>query len=117
MTDIVLLYDADCPNIDVARGNLLEACAGARVPPRWQERLLGEPTLPRPWRGFGSPTVLIDDSVGRRTGAPSVEMLRSNLLGAKRTSPSTSQKAQAWPGAETKLACSLCNAADPTKTS
>ena len=114
MTDVVLLYDADCPNVAVARGNLLEACAAANVPAQWQDHLLGEGSIPDAWRGFGSPTILIggvdvagepsgqgrscrlyEDESGTRGGAPSVEILRRRLLEATGSQPSESPRAQA----------------------
>lgn len=115
MTDVVLLYDADCPNVEVARRNLLEACAAASVPARWKEHFLGDGSIPDAWRGFGSPTILIDgvdvageqpsgqgrscrvyeDETGARSGAPSLEMLRGRLLEATRARPSLSPRVQA----------------------
>jgi hypothetical protein len=60
MSDVVLLYDLDCPNVAEARGALLRAFSQARVPARWREVDRGAPDTPEAWRALGSPAVLVD---------------------------------------------------------
>lgn len=67
MKRVTLLYDRDCPNVEAARANLQAAFARLGVLPRWDEMDQSSPDAPAEWRGYGSPTVLIDgrDAAGR----------------------------------------------------
>lgn len=58
--DVHLLYFEGCPNVGKARENLRAALAQARLPVHWTEIDLHSPESPSGWRGFPSPTVLID---------------------------------------------------------
>jgi hypothetical protein len=60
MHRVELIYDADCPNVNDARANLLRAFADAALQPRWQEWERGDPGSPSHVRGFGSPSILVD---------------------------------------------------------
>jgi hypothetical protein len=94
MPGVELIYDADCPNVNDARANLLRAFAEAGLQPQWQEWDRGDPESPSQVRGFGSPTILVDgkdvakaqpsggdccrlypDEHGRLQGVPPVEMI------------------------------------------
>lgn len=60
MTAVDLVYDADCPNVSLARTNLLLAFARAGAKPKWSEYQVGDPNAPAHTRGYGSPTILVD---------------------------------------------------------
>jgi len=60
MTDVVLLYDPDCPNVAACRSKLREAFAAAGETPLWREVDRTAQNTPRELKGFGSPTILID---------------------------------------------------------
>ena len=98
MARVVLLYDLDCPNVPLARTNLRQALAQAGMPAEWSEVDRAAADTPAEWRGFGSPTVLVDGrdaggltatahgatcrlyrQAGVPTGAPPVEMLAAAL--------------------------------------
>jgi len=108
-TSCVLLWDPECPNVDLARARLRQAFAtlgrerpssAGKLP--WEERRCDDPTLPPELRGYGSPTILVggrDVAGGGPTcgegcrvygggeggeaysGAPSVEALVAALAG------------------------------------
>ena len=104
MSAVELIYDADCPNVDAARDQLLRALQSTCMPLRWQEWERNAPDSPPHVRGFGSPTILVngDDvatagrlaevdasccrlyrhSDGRTAGAPDFEQIRAALLRA-----------------------------------
>lgn len=99
MTDVVLLYDADCPNVEDARRNLLQALERSATPRRWRELLSTDAHTPEKWRGYGSPTILVGgedvageppavggrscrmyrDENGRHQGVPPVGMIAARL--------------------------------------
>jgi len=60
MATVDLIYASDCPNVSLARANLLLAFARAGVKPKWSEYRLGDPEAPVRTRGYGSPTILVD---------------------------------------------------------
>jgi len=60
MATVDLVYSSDCPNVSLARANLLLAFARAGVKPRWSEHRIGDPESPAHTRGYGSPTILVD---------------------------------------------------------
>lgn len=60
MATVDLVYAPDCPNVSLARTNLLLAFARARVKPKWSEYRIGDPEAPAHTRGYGSPTILVD---------------------------------------------------------
>lgn len=72
MATVDLVYDSDCPNVSLARANLLLAFARAGVKPKWSEHKIGDLEAPAHTRGYGSPTILVDgrDVAGQ---APSAE--------------------------------------------
>jgi hypothetical protein len=91
MIDVVILGDADCPNLELARTRVGLALAQLGLPQTWRE--LDRSAAPDAWRGFASPTVLVadhdvapgdtgcaacrlyDDGCGGFEGAPSVELI------------------------------------------
>ncbi len=93
MIDVAILFDADCPNVDTARERVASALDRVGQPARWRELDLADPRTPAQWRGFASPTVLVDgrdvatgssghsacrlyrDADGRLDVAPSVESI------------------------------------------
>ncbi|MDE2312689.1 MAG: DUF2703 domain-containing protein [Elusimicrobia bacterium] len=68
---IHLLYFKGCPNVEQARKNLRMALSHAGLAPTWKEIDVQSKKTPRAWRGFPSPTILIN---GREinTGAATV---------------------------------------------
>jgi len=56
----VLVYDDACPNVALARSNLLAAFTLVGLAPRWSEHRIGDSTAPEATRGYGSPTILVD---------------------------------------------------------
>jgi mercuric ion transport protein len=60
MSSVELIYDSGCPNVAVARAQLLQAFAEAKLPPRWREWERGASGSPRYVRDYGSPTVLVN---------------------------------------------------------
>jgi hypothetical protein len=60
MPTVDLIYVSDCPNVSLARANLLLAFGRAGLKPRWSEHRIGDPEAPAHTRGYGSPTILID---------------------------------------------------------
>lgn len=60
MPTVDLIYAPDCPNVSLARTNLLLAFARAGVKPKWSEHRIGDGEAPPHTRGYGSPTILVD---------------------------------------------------------
>lgn len=60
MAIVDLVYAPDCPNVSLARANLLLAFARAGVRPKWSEHRIGDPEAPEHTRGYGSPSILVD---------------------------------------------------------
>jgi mercuric ion transport protein len=59
-TKVELLYAGDCPNVGVARSQLLRAFLAAGLQPHWLEYRIDDPSCPPRLRGHGSPTVLVN---------------------------------------------------------
>lgn len=105
-----LLYAPDCPNVSLARANLLLAFARAGVKPHWSEHRIGDHEAPAHTRGYGSPTVLVDgrdvageppsgevscrlyDASAGSAHAPTAEQIAAAL--ASRTFATTSPRAR-----------------------
>ena len=68
---VELVYDDACPNVALARSNLLAAFELAGVAPKWSEHRIGDPNAPADTRGYGSPTILVDgaDVAGSKAGS------------------------------------------------
>lgn len=90
--EIRLLYFKGCPNIEQARANLRAALTRAGLAARWEETDLEAGDCPGDWKGFPSPTILVDGAeivTGSRAqsgtsscrfgGAPSVELIARAL--------------------------------------
>jgi hypothetical protein len=96
MPTVDLVYAPDCPNVALARANLLLAFARAGLRPAWAEHRAGDGETPARTRGYGSPTVLIDgrDVAGQ---PPSTETCCRLYVGAAgwAHAPSTEQIAAA----------------------
>lgn len=60
MAAVELVYASDCPNVSMARANLLLAFARAGLKPKWSEHRIGDPEAPEHTRGYGSPTIFVD---------------------------------------------------------
>lgn len=60
MANVDFIYAPDCPNVSLARANLLQAFARAGVQPKWSEHKIGDLDGPAHTRGYGSPTILVD---------------------------------------------------------
>lgn len=113
MADVVLLYQLSCPNVPSARANLMRAFSKASVPASWRELDLDAAETPGAWRGFGSPTILVDgkdvgdgapqsgatcrvyDDGGRTAGAPSVQAIAASLAAAPTPLPPVAAAAEA----------------------
>lgn len=107
MIDIVILFDGDCPNVDTARERVASALGEVGQTTRWRELDIGDPETPAQWRGFASPTVLVDgrdvaagssghsacrlyrDADGRLDVAPSVASIVAALQRARTASRGT----------------------------
>lgn len=96
MATVDLVYSPDCPNVPLARTNLMLAFARAGVKPHWSEHRIGDPDAPEHTRGYGSPTILVDgrDVAGE---APSAEVSCRLYAGAGHA-PGAEQIAQALQG-------------------
>ncbi len=97
---VVLICDDACPNVALARSNLLAAFALVGLAPEWSEHRIGDPEAPAYTRGYGSPTILVDgeDVAGVQPGsnaccrvyaaptqlerAPSIELIAAALTSA-----------------------------------
>jgi mercuric ion transport protein len=55
-----LIYDEGCPNVDSARALLRSALAQLGLRAEWREWDRASPGTPPGFRGFGSPTILVD---------------------------------------------------------
>jgi mercuric ion transport protein len=135
MPEVDLVYDLGCPNVVLARTNLMRAFSKAGIPARWLEHKIGEPEALARVRGFGSPTVLVDGrdvapasgsdgnepgselccrvyGVGSSaTGAPSVEEIAAALLSA--AAPPETSPMQPAPGPSNRSRWGLTLAAMP----
>lgn len=91
MRKIDLIYFDGCPNVEDARANLRAAVDAEGGLGDWEEWALEDSATPERFRGYGSPTVLVDGAdvtgVGktgaamscRADGAPSVQTIRGAL--------------------------------------
>jgi hypothetical protein len=90
-----LLYFEGCPNVGQARRLLEETCRRIGREPQWIELDTSAPNCPARWRGFPSPTILVEGTEvlsGRKTSPgtascrfaelPSVAEIISRLEGA-----------------------------------
>ncbi len=102
---VEFIYDADCPNIEVARKQLMAAFTDAGITPKWVEWERNDPKNPDYVRQYGSPTILVDgkdvagvtptgdsnncriykDEAGVVSGVPSVKVIISALLNGVKT--------------------------------
>lgn len=62
MSMIELIYDADCPNIELARMQIRQVLADAGLPVQWREWERSMPDVPDYVRRYGSPTILVNGS-------------------------------------------------------
>jgi mercuric ion transport protein len=125
-----LVYDADCPNLSLARVRLLRAFSLADATPRWREWRRDDSRAPRRVLTYGSPTILVNgwdifpltndadccrlyaQSDGSVARAPSVEAIGKALTG-KRSRYSDWKIASVWlpavgVAALPKLICPAC---------
>ena len=99
MSEVLLLYDSDCPNVTDCRTNLIRAFVASGTKPSWREVDRSADDTPPRLRGYGSPTVLVGgfDVAGEQpgdngascrlyqtvdggvAGAPSVEQIAERL--------------------------------------
>lgn len=99
MSEVLLLYDGDCPNVTDCRTNLIKAFVASGTKPSWREVDRSADDTPPRLRGYGSPTVLVGgfDVAGEQpgdngascrlyqtvdggvAGAPSVEQIAERL--------------------------------------
>jgi hypothetical protein len=133
MPTVELLYDPDCPNVTLARTNLMRAFAAAGLTPHWREREIV--VAPGTSGAYASPTILVDghdvagdqpcdaascrlyvDAHGQAQGAPSIESIAAALRGATPATPRPKAEAAgviaALPAVGTallpKLTCAAC---------
>lgn len=78
MPMVEFVYDKSCPNIELARENLLRAFARLGLTPKWTEWERNSVESPAHVRDYGSPTILIDgkDTLGIVTGKSSSNSCR-----------------------------------------
>jgi len=60
MPQIELIFDADCPNVALAREQLSQALAIVGLALHWKEWPSDDPKMPEHTRGYGSPTILVE---------------------------------------------------------
>jgi|GEM_PF-172703 len=60
MGTVELIYDHDCPNVEMTRTRLLQAFAEVGVSARWEEWERGDNSSPPHFRAYGSPTILVN---------------------------------------------------------
>lgn len=90
--EVHLLYFEGCPNFEKAKENLKAAIDQLGLSLQWREVNLKDPQTPEAWRGFPSPTILINGSeliTGatasegtsscRFGGAPKAELIAAKL--------------------------------------
>lgn len=107
MNRVELIYDADCPNVTVARQQLVRAFAALGMTPHWQEWERGRMSNPAYVRDFASPTILVNgcdvaqssviagsgacrvytDEAGRLNGVPALGNITAALSAAETTAP------------------------------
>ncbi len=58
--EITLLYDPDCPNVELARKNIRQALTELSLPANWREADISDPRTPRDLKMSGSPTILVN---------------------------------------------------------
>jgi len=105
MLKIELIYDHDCPNVEIAKTHLKQALANLSKKHPWQEWDRGDPRSPSYVQQYGSPTILINgkpigkvrddkesrscsiyrDTQGNILRAPSVEQIQSSISEASHT--------------------------------
>lgn len=114
MSTVELVYEPSCPNVAIARANLMRAFAAAGIPARWQEHRIGDEDAPPRTRGYGSPTILVDgrDAAGEPAqaesscriyagsgGAPSVDTIARALSASESFMAAASSHEPSQPGA------------------
>jgi mercuric ion transport protein len=57
---VALVYDQNCPNVDQCRAALRAALSAVGALPVWNEWDRNSAATPEAYRGFGSPTVLVN---------------------------------------------------------
>lgn len=90
---IDLVFDSDCPNVPAARAQLAAALRELGREPTWREIVSDGDDVPDYARGYGSPTILVDQrdvagaspgeasccrlyhDAGQLTGVPSVQQI------------------------------------------
>jgi len=109
MATVDLVYDAHCPNVPVARANLVRAFSLAGIHPKWSEHRIGDPGIPDRARGYGSPTVLVDgrDVAGLEPSAEVCCRIYTAATGSTQA-PSAEQIAQAMSGSARRVTRRTC---------
>ncbi len=105
MIKVELIYDSDCPNVELARSVLKQALTQADLDAKWQEWDRADVKSPEYVQGYGSPTILVEgkdiagestedscrscriykDENGRFGGIPSVKLISTAIEKAKQT--------------------------------
>jgi hypothetical protein len=77
--EIDLVFFEGCPNADQARRNIRDALRASGSQPLWREWDLSVAATPSRFRGFGSPSVLVDgDDVTGPSGANAAMACRAD---------------------------------------
>ncbi len=58
--EITLLYDPDCPNVELTRKNIRQALTELSLPANWREANISKPWVRKHLKVSGSPTVLVN---------------------------------------------------------
>ena len=102
-TDVELIFDATCPNVDATRRQLRDALTRIGRPPKWTEWDRAAPDAPAYAQRYASPTVLVRgrdvagggdldgcagcrvyrDATGAILGAPTVDSIVAALTAAE----------------------------------
>ncbi len=134
---ITLLFDQECPNVDITRANLRAALAARSLPLTWEEIDLSSADTPQHLKVLGSPTVLVDgvdvasaptgsegeccrlysDGAGQLLGAPTVAIIIEAIAGRRPRRRSLRRLLRSWtsvPGAgAAMLPVAVCPACLP----
>lgn len=130
---VEFIYDSNCPHVNTARANLLQAFGAAHVEVKWTEWERSSSDAPLHARSFGSPAVLVNGrdvagelprkaadycrlyraADGGQTGAPPAKTIERALLSAGGPDRSTWTKSLAVASGIMvallpKLSCPMC---------
>ncbi|MBW8015732.1 MAG: hypothetical protein FVQ82_06060 [Planctomycetes bacterium] len=112
MINVELIFDSDCPNVELAREAIKQALTQAGLDEKWREWDRADVKSPEYVQSYGSPTILVDrkdiagestedscrscrvykDENGRLGGIPPVKLIGVAIEKAKQASTAHNQK-------------------------